>query len=991
MTVTTGARGLDSKCACSPTSASKASGSSCSAANALWPISSTRIMAVSWSSTWLMVHIWPNFIKCLMTSDALTDILCANSATVIVSGTCTSLTTASVGAWKFDSRSSWCDGRRPFAPPRQLSRPAGPLLPRGLGPPVVPRFFASSDQVDDTLADLIDFLSATAGFLSPGFSPGFLSAGLCSVPSGAFGLTGAGAGSGALMARRGAFIMALIWATSSATALRARSVASAFSAASLAATAAAAAFFFASSAAAAFFASAAASSATAGVPAAAAATTVAALAAAFLASASASFLAANSACCVAFAWASFSASSLARRSCFSRRSASWRAISSACLRASSSRRATSAGSITGAAGAAGAGAATGSSRCTKVRVFFTATWMVRLLPEASACLISEVSLRVRVIFFFSVSAAEPWVRRRWFNSLSLSSFDNGSDVELFSTPAERSCVSSKSAGIFSSVANWATLLLAIQSSFLCVAEMIMIRKLSLGHFCQAPGFRLQRLGAVVIFCVDQLHLVVGHIVKFILDQFAGTLARQRQDCAELVVGQGGELLHRLDACQAQLACRGAVHAFQANQRFVHAFQTFFGSNRLRHQGVAGTGAQFVDRVFVEGLDVEHLRDGHVGNLFQRGKALFHQDVGHFLVDVEFFHEQGAHCRGFRRCLVLGLFGRHDVDLPASQFSSQAHVLARTADRNRQVFFIDHHVHGVLFFIDDDGRDIRGSQGANDELGRIIRPQHDVDALATEFTGDSLHARTAHADAGADRVDALVRGVDGDFCTHARIAGSRFDLQQALLDFRHFQLEQLHNEVRRGARQDHLGTTHIAVDAQNKSTDAVADAQVFLRDHLITGQAGFDLAGFDDGVTALHALDGAGDERIAALEEVHQDLLALGVTHALQDDLFGVLGEAAAEFDGLDGLFDVFVHFDIGDLFHRFEVQDFLVWQLQAGVVRHHVPAAEGFELARIAVDRHANVDFAFVTLFRGLGQGEFERAEDDILIDVFFARQRIYQ
>src|SRR5450830_203709 len=985
MTVTTGARGLVSKWVCSPWSASNASGSSSAAAKALWPISSTRIMAVSWSSTWLMVHIWPSFISCLMTSDALTDILCASSATVMVSGTCTSLTTASVGAWKLVSRSSLCELRRPpLAPPRQLSRPLL-TLPRGLIAPGAPRFLASSDQVDDTLTDLMDFLSGPSAFLaSAGLSPGFLSAGLCRVPSAVFGLmaaTGAGAGSGALMARRGAFIMALIWATSSATALRAFSFASARAAASLAA---AAALALASSSSTFLAATAAASSAAA--PALAAA---AALAAALrLASSAACFLASASAC---LAWASFSASSLARRSCFSRRSASWRAISSACLRASSSRRATSAGSITGAAAAAGAAAATGSSRCTKVRVFFTATWMVRLLPEASACLISEVSLRVRVIFFFSVSAAEPWVRRRWFNSLSLSSFDNGSDVELFSTPAERSCVSSKSAGIFSSVANWATLLLAIQSSFLCVAEMIMIRKLSLGHFCQAPGFRLQRLGAVVIFCVDQLHLVVGHIVKFILDQFAGTLARQRQDCAELVVGQGGELLHRLDACQAQLACRGAVHAFQANQRFVHAFQTFFGSNRLRHQGVAGTGAQFVDRVFVEGLDVEHLRDGHVGNLFQRGKALFHQDVGHFLVDVEFFHEQGAHCRGFRRCLVLGLFGRHDVDLPARQFRSQAHVLAGTADRNRQVFFIDHDVHGVLFFIDHDGRNIRGSQGANDELGRIIRPQHDVDALATEFTGDSLHARTAHADAGADRVDALVRGVDGDFCTHARIAGSRFDLQQALLDFRHFQLEQLHNEVRRGARQDHLGTTHIAVDAQNKSTDAVADAQVFLRDHLITGQAGFDLAGFDDGVTALHALDGAGDERIAALEEVHQDLLALGVTHALQDDLFGVLGEAAAEFDGLDGLFDVFVHFDIGDLFHRFEVQDFLVWQLQAGVVRHHVPAAEGFELARIAVDRHANVDFAFVTLFRGLGQGEFERAEDDILIDVFFARQRIYQ
>src|SRR5476649_685431 len=134
--------------------------------------------------------------------------------------------TASVGAWKLVSRSSVCEPRRPpldLPPLRQPSRP--PLLPprpllAGL-PPGAPRFFASSDQVDETLADLIDFLSAVTGFLSSFFSPGFLSAGLCSVPSGAFGLTATtgATGSGALIARRGAFIMALIWATSSATAL----------------------------------------------------------------------------------------------------------------------------------------------------------------------------------------------------------------------------------------------------------------------------------------------------------------------------------------------------------------------------------------------------------------------------------------------------------------------------------------------------------------------------------------------------------------------------------------------------------------------------------------------------------------------------------------------------------------------------------------------------------------------------------------------------
>ena len=59
---------------------------------ALWPISSTTIIAVSWSSTWLIVTIVPIFIIVLMTSAAFTDILCARSATEIVSGTMISRT-----------------------------------------------------------------------------------------------------------------------------------------------------------------------------------------------------------------------------------------------------------------------------------------------------------------------------------------------------------------------------------------------------------------------------------------------------------------------------------------------------------------------------------------------------------------------------------------------------------------------------------------------------------------------------------------------------------------------------------------------------------------------------------------------------------------------------------------------------------------------------------------------------------------------------------
>jgi hypothetical protein len=48
-----------------------------------------------------------------------------------------------------------------------------------------------------------------------------------------------------------------------------------------------------------------------------------------------------------------------------------------------------------------------------------------------------------------------------------------------------------------------------------------------------------------------------------------------------------------------------------------------------------------------------------------------------------------------------------------------------------------------------------------------------------------------------------------------------------------------------------------------------------------------------------------------------------------------------------------------------------------------VPATEGFEFASIAIDRHADVNVAFVALLGGLGQRMLKRAEDDILVDVF--------
>jgi hypothetical protein len=52
--------------------------------------------------------------------------------------------------------------------------------------------------------------------------------------------------------------------------------------------------------------------------------------------------------------------------------------------------------------------------------------------------------------------------------------------------------------------------------------------------------------------------------------------------------------------------------------------------------------------------------------------------------------------------------------------------------------------------------LRRHQRVDHELRGFRRPEDDVDALAGEFLGDGLDARTTHADAGPDRIDPLDR-------------------------------------------------------------------------------------------------------------------------------------------------------------------------------------------------------------------------------------------
>ena len=87
--------------------------------------------------------------------------------------------------------------------------------------------------------------------------------------------------------------------------------------------------------------------------------------------------------------------------------------------------------------------------------------------------------------------------------------------------------------------------------------------------------------------------------------------------------------------------------------------------------------------------------------------------------------------------------------------------------------------------------------------RIFRPLDDVDLLAAQLADDRLHARAAHADARADRVDVALAREDRDLGAVARLADGAADHHGAVVDLGHFLLEQLDQQGRIGARQDDL--------------------------------------------------------------------------------------------------------------------------------------------------------------------------------------------
>jgi len=218
-----------------------------------------------------------------------------------------------------------------------------------------------------------------------------------------------------------------------------------------------------------------------------------------------------------------------------------------------------------------------------------------------------------------------------------------------------------------------------------------------------------------------------------------------------------------------------------------------------------------------------------------------------------------------------------------------------------------------------------------------------------------------------------------------------DRHQALADFRHLQLEQLHHELGRGAADEQLRATRLAADVEQVAAHAVTGAQHVARNALVLGDDGLGIAAeVHVDVAALGALDHAGDQLANAILPRIDHLRALGFAHALHDDLLGGLRGDAPEFGVLDLLFDVVADLGVLALVDRIHQAQLAVRRFHHHVVGHHFPAAEGFVAAVLGIDLDADQHVLLgIALLRRRRQRRFHRFEDHRLRDALLGGDRI--
>ncbi len=129
-----------------------------------------------------------------------------------------------------------------------------------------------------------------------------------------------------------------------------------------------------------------------------------------------------------------------------------------------------------------------------------------------------------------------------------------------------------------------------------------------------------------------------------------------------------------------------------------------------------------------------------------------------------------------------------------------------------------------------------------------------------------------------------------------VARHRFDLDDAVINFRHLLSEQLGHKLRVGARQENLRPARLLADIINESPDPLALTKALARQQLVAPQHRLGTAEIDDDIAKLDPLDEPVDDLADPVLELVELSLALGVPDLLHDHLLCRLGGNSAKID-----------------------------------------------------------------------------------------------
>ena len=130
--------------------------------------------------------------------------------------------------------------------------------------------------------------------------------------------------------------------------------------------------------------------------------------------------------------------------------------------------------------------------------------------------------------------------------------------------------------------------------------------------------------------------------------------------------------------------------------------------------------------------------------------------------------------------------------------------------------------------------------------------------------------------------------------------------------------------------------------------------------------------------------------LLARQKIAQNLLALGVPDLLQDHLLRSLRADPSHLHALDGFLDVFADLDVRIDLHRLVQLVFPRGHLDIGIVDDQ-PAPEKRKLTCDGIDGRPDINVLIEALLGRRCQRQLKRADDDVLVNVLLARQRIDQ